>query len=56
VAVEAAQDIELAAIKAVFAAAEPYVPADERKPATLAHISGEGGPLRRPGRHLRVHV
>jgi len=34
-AVEAARDIELAAIKAVLATAEPFVPPDERKPAAV---------------------
>jgi len=38
--VEAAQDIELAAIKVVLAAAEPYE--DERMPAALAHLASEG--------------
>ena len=58
--VEAAQDIEFAAIKTELATAEPYVPENERKPAAVqAHVAGEGdglGPLRCPGRHLRVHV
>jgi len=43
---EAAQDIKLAEVRAVLAAAEPYVPEDERKPGRFAlRRRGTRGPL-----------
>ena len=46
--IETVQDFELAEIRAVLAAAEPFVPPDERKPAALAHLAEEGSGLGDP--------